>query len=295
LPHPRSAVEPFAFRGRTFFLKRDDTIDPLLSGNKFRKLQTLVDTPPRRYRALVSHGGSQSNAMLSIAALCHRKGWRFTYYTRPLSTTLRSAPSGNLEQALALGMELVELDAAEYDATVSRRGSGMPHEQLFIPQGGADPLAQKGVGALADEIACWQRETGIGPLVVVTPSGTGTTAFYLAGALGCEVLTTPAVGNREALETQMRRLGTLPPNLRILEGVKKHHFGRPYAELYAMYAELLDAGVAFDLLYGAKMWYELMQHLDEVGDRCCLYVHSGGLIGNASMLERYRYKGLIRE
>jgi 1-aminocyclopropane-1-carboxylate deaminase/D-cysteine desulfhydrase-like pyridoxal-dependent ACC family enzyme len=50
--------------------------------------------------------------------------------------------------------------------------------------------------------------------------------------------------------------------------------------------------MTFDLLYAPKMWLTLLAYLKHLQGEV-LYVHSGGLLGNASMLERYRHKGLL--
>ncbi len=289
----RSVVEPFLFRGHHFFVKRDDLIDPLLSGNKYRKLYQLIQTPSTQYKKLISYGGTQSNAMLSIAALCHQKGWAFHYTSKPVPAHLKEHPTGNLKLALELGMQLYEVPHDEYDATVSVLKSQPDDTALFVPQGGADPIAQAGIAQLAREISQWQQTEGIEQLYVVTPSGTGTTACYLAEALNkVTVLTTPSVGDKAYLIKQMQQLGSLPENLRILENSKKHHFAKPYLEFLSIWQELNDAGIEFDLIYAALMWDTLLQHIDSI-EGTILYLHSGGLIGNATMLERYRHKGMI--
>jgi 1-aminocyclopropane-1-carboxylate deaminase/D-cysteine desulfhydrase-like pyridoxal-dependent ACC family enzyme len=290
---PLSAVEPFVFRGRNFFVKRDDMIDPFFSGNKFRKLYTFLATPAARYRRLVSFGGTQSNAMLSIAALCRQKGWLFDYYSKPLPGHLRTEPTGNLKKALSLGMNLLEVPHEAYRQTVAGLYDCDDEETLLIPQGGADRVAREGVAVLADEIRRWLAGRGRENISVATPSGTGTTAFFLAEALPeIRVMTTAVVGDTAYLKEQMRRLGPIPSNLTILESRKKHHFAKPYPELLKIYRELREKGMEFDLIYGAKMWHDLME-LPRPEGEVILYIHSGGLIGNETMLERYRYKGLL--
>jgi len=86
-------------------------------------------------------------------------------------------------------------------------------------------------------------------------------------------------------------LGAVPENLHMLENKQQHHFAKPYPELLEIYNDLKDAGIEFDLIYGAHMWHTLLQHIDEL-EGPILYVHSGGLIGNATMLDRYHHKGL---
>jgi len=288
-----SRIDRFMFRGRAFFVKRDDLIDPLLSGNKYRKLYTLIQTPADRYQNITSYGGVQSNAMLSLAALCQQKGWQFHYTSKPVPHHLREHPTGNLALALASGMQLHEVEHDAYRQAIDALQSQRDDSTLCVPQGGADPMAQAGIHTLAQEIDDWRHENGIEQLHVVTPSGTGTTAFYLATAMpDALVLTTPAVGETDYLIAQMGRLGAVPENLHILGSSRKYHFATPYPELLAIYRELGAAGIEFDLIYGALMWHTLLQHIDRFAG-AILYVHSGGLMGNDTMLARYRYKGLL--
>jgi len=291
-----SMVEPFMFRDRDFFVKRDDQIDPLLSGNKYRKLYSLMQSPAGQYQCIYSYGGTQSNAMLSIAALCKNKGWQFHYTAKTVPAHLKADPSGNLNIALQLGMQLHEISHEGYqdavDALLSNRLSESKAGRLLVPQGGADAMAQAGIGQLADEIQQWQCAENIEHLHLVTPSGTGTTAFYLARALpDVSVLTTACVGDKAYLIYQMNKLGTVPNNLHILESSKKHHFAKLYPEFLALYQELNQAGIEFDLIYGCPMWHTLLQHIGSINGTI-LYIHSGGLMGNASMLARYQHKGM---
>jgi len=286
-------IEPYFFQNKSFYVKRDEWLDPLLSGNKYWKLYALLQMPKERYKKVFSYGGVQSNAMLSIAALCHQKGWAFHYTCKPVPSYLQRQTLGNLSKALDLGMCLHEVSHDDYQASVQQLREYTDSELLFIPQGGADPLAKLGMQQLAVEIKQWQKARQIEPLNIVIPSGTGTTAYYLAQALPeCNIFTTAVVGDKQYLQAQMELLGELPKNIFILQGDKKYHFGKLYPELLSMYHALLDAGIAFDLIYGAVMWQVLLQHDDAIKGTI-LYVHSGGLLGNVSMLDRYHYQGML--
>lgn len=294
-----SAVEPFLFEGRRLYIKRDDLVDPDLSGNKFRKLYFLLNTPSSEYRHVISYGGSQSNAMASIAAMCRRKRWDFLYITKALSSTLKGNISGNLKAALDDGMQLLELAPAEYRAVVESLYSATPDTRvgrneydLILAQGGADPGAREGIGILAEEIKTWKRDAQIEKLTVVLPSGTGTTAYFLAAALpGVRVLTTPLIGPKEYLEEQMLFLGDMPENLTILETEENYRFAKPYKDFLELYRCFSDQGIELDLLYAPKMFIALSEVLETIEDEL-LYIHTGGVKGNSSMLERYRHKGL---
>ncbi len=284
-----SKVTPFHFQGFDVFIKRDELIDPLLSGNKYRKLYTLLQTPPETYETIISYGGTQSNAMLSIAALCKQKGWQFHYYCKPLASKLKRHPTGNLQ--VALDLDMILLETTDYENTIRKLQS--QDKTLVIPQGGADPLAEQGIKVLAGEIKQWQQKQNISKLNIVTPSGTGTTAYYLAKHLpNCKVLTTASVGNNIYLAQQMQQFGSMPHNLKWLEPSRKYHFAKPYPEFLETYQALKQSGVEFDLIYAPLMWQTLLASMQSI-QGAVLYVHSGGLMGNATMLERYAHKGLL--
>ncbi len=297
-----SCIEKFLFGGRSFYVKRDDLLDPYLSGNKYRKLYTLINTPSENLTKIISYGGTQSNAMLSLAALCERKGWIFEYYTKSLhlqsTSQLKENSESNYEQALSFGMRHKELDDDLYRDFIATLTLNLEEKTFVVHQGGADQSARAGVEELAKEIrqSCLHVKCQSGVKLpssvksLATPSGTGTTALYLALALPeYRVYTTPAIGDKAYLLEQMSALEKVPNNLIILESEKKYHFAKPYKEFFDLHVRLLEAGIVFDLVYAPKLWKMLLEQTDEE----ILYIHSGGTTGNASMLERYKYKGLV--
>ncbi|WP_456449656.1 1-aminocyclopropane-1-carboxylate deaminase/D-cysteine desulfhydrase [Hydrogenimonas sp.] len=293
--YPPSRVDGFTLRDRHFFVKRDDLTDPRYSGNKLRKLTTLLTISPRRYTTLVSYGGAQSNAMLSIAHLARAKGWNFHYYCKKLPEWLKEEPSGNLREALALGMVLHELPHEDFYERVDSIGEACGGDALFIPQGGADPIAEAGVKILAEEILAWAAERGLERFIVATPSGTGTTALYLRRHLpiGIDVVTTPVVGDESVLRAQWKRLEEEENRFpTVLDTMGKWPFAKPRKEYLRIWRESKEAGILFDLIYAPKMWLELLEAYDRL-EGPVLYVHSGGMSGNETQLEKYRYKGYL--
>lgn len=279
-----SSIEKIFLDGRPFYVKRDDLIDPYLSGNKYRKLYALINTPKERFNKIISYGGTQSNAMLAIAALCKEKDWIFEYYTKPLH--VKENPDSNYWTAIRLGMIHKELELELYKDFVASLMLNLDEKTFVLHQGGADKRAKEGIEKLAQEI----RESGLHVRSIATPSGTGTTALYLALALPeYKVYTTPAIGDKSYLLEQMSALEKVPDNLIILESEKKYHFAKPYKEFIEIYEKLKKSGIEFDLVYAPKLWKMILEQTDEE----ILYIHSGGTTGNASMLDRYRYKGLV--
>lgn len=281
-----SPISKIFLDGREFYVKRDDLIDPFLAGNKYRKLYTLLNTPQKKYNNIISYGGTQSNAMLAIAAMCKTQNWHFTYYTKPISKTQKELDDGNLYHALSLGMEHIEIENDSYKDFISSLRLNLDEKTCIIDQGGAVLEASKGMVILADEI----REQEPKVKNIATPSGTGTTALFLALSLPeYKVYTTPCVGDVEYLKEQMNALSKIPDNLIILKPEKKYHFAKPYKEFLEVYKKLLDSGIEFDMLYAPGMWKALLEQTNEP----ILYVHSGGVTGNESMLKRYAKKGLV--
>ena len=109
-----SSLSKITLEGREFLVKRDDLIDPYLAGNKYRKLYSLLQIPKEKLKKIISYGGTQSNAMLAIAAMCKEKGWEFIYYTKPLSEKMREEKAGNYAISLSLGMQHKEIEYGLY-------------------------------------------------------------------------------------------------------------------------------------------------------------------------------------
>lgn len=278
LPTP---IDKITIDGRIFYVKRDDLYDLHLSGNKFRKLYKFLQTPKEDLDQIISYGGTQSNAMLAIAKMCHIKGWEFIYYSKPLSSTQKEQKFGNYYEALKLGMKHVEIEHNRYKQTISELRFNLDDRRYIIDQGGAVSDAVEGLEVLAQEIRSLSPQTKS----LATPSGTGTTALFLAINLPeFKVYTTPCVGDVEYLKTQMLALvKKLPKNLIILKPKKKYHFAKLYSNFLEIYKKLLKEGIEFDLLYAPSMWEALLEQTNEE----ILYIHSGGVSGNKTMLERY--------
>ncbi|MEO1958792.1 MAG: 1-aminocyclopropane-1-carboxylate deaminase/D-cysteine desulfhydrase [Nautiliaceae bacterium] len=273
-----SPITPFEFRGHFFHIKRDDLLRPF-EGNKVRKFYYFLKNNFPHIKKLISFGSNQSNAMYAMSELCKIKGWEFIYYTHHIPSFLKQNPHGNYLRALQNGAKIIEigLRGDELRKFVFRLKS---KETLVIEEGGRVRESEEGIKILADEINEYCIKNN---LRVFLPSGTGTTAYFLAKHLDVEVITTPCVGDREYLKKQFELLGggKIPT---IISPKKKYHFGKLYKHLYFLWQELKDAGVEFDLLYDPIGWEVVLENrLFDV-----LYIHQGGLYGNESMLRRYK-------
>ena len=281
-----SPISKITLEGREFLVKRDDLIDPYLAGNKYRKLYTLLNTPKNKLSKIISYGGTQSNAMLAISAMCKQKDWEFIYYTKTLSIQQKKLNDGNYFYSIEQGMKHIEIEKKLYEDFISSLRVHVDDKTFIIDQGGAVQEAKIGLEVLAQEI----RELNLDVKSLATPSGTGTTVLFLALALPeYKIYTTPCVGDSTYLKEQMQALHEIPDNLIILEPEKKYHFAKPYPEFLNIYQNLLESGIEFDLLYAPGMWKTLLEQTQGK----ILYIHSGGVTGNESMLKRYEKKGFL--
>ena len=81
----------------------------------------------------------------------------------------------------------------------------------------------------------------------------------------------------------------------IVKMEKKFHFGKLYKEFYEIHRELLkQTNIEFDLLYDSLGWICFERYVNNLinkeKDYIFLYIHQGGIIGNISMIERYKHK-----
>lgn len=286
------------FNELTFFVKRDDLLHSQFSGNKARKFMSLLTGNYPNIKKLVGYGSVQANSLYSLAALCAIKKWSLTFYVDHIPNYVKQKPTGNYRGALDLGANIVDLSqlddrngrhAKEYiNDTVTDRS-----ETLLIPEGGRSPMAEEGVKALAQEILNWKLMERCENLVVALPSGTGTTALYLQKHLeqnDIEVITCACVGDKRYLQEQFLEVDGTSPHPTIIGTETKHQFGRLNQNEYELWQNLeAQTQVEFDLLYDPFMWQNLLKWLPDNPNKTLLYIHQGGILGNESMVGRYRH------
>lgn len=285
-------IEKVKFKNLDFFLLRDDLLGRDLcdefNGNKARKLDYFLHADLTHYDTIVSNGSSQSNAMYSLSVFAKLKGLKFKYVISYLNSNLAKNPVGNFKFALENGME--------YFISPNRRDfalSLVDKKTIFIEEGVAQKEAEIGFISQAKDISQFAKNNDI-KFDIFLPSGTGTSAGYLAKNSEFNIFTCPCVGDNEYLKKQLENLnlGNLK-NLFILNPPKKYHFAKPKKELFKIYKELFnETGIEFDLVYDPVGFLTVLLNLNEFKNPL-LYIHQGGILGNISQIERYQYKGLL--
>ncbi|MBE3605885.1 1-aminocyclopropane-1-carboxylate deaminase [Campylobacter sp. RM13119] len=276
-------IEKFKFRGREMFLLRDDLLGEF-NGNKARKLEYFLNSDLKGIKRIVSHGSSQSNAMYSLSVFAKMRGLEFCFVVSHLNSNLQEKPVGNFKFALQNGMKIfVAQDRRSLAKELASQDDG-----FFIEEGVAMAEAEFGFKTQAMQIEKWCEKNSIRPDIFL-PSGTGTSAAYLAKNSNLRVFTCPCVGDVKFLQDEIFALDK-NSKVQILNPPKKYHFGDLKLELYKIWREILDeTGVEFELIYDPVGFLTLFSNLDAFsGD--ILYIHQGGILGNISQKMRYERK-----
>ncbi|ABZ76959.1 conserved hypothetical protein [Shewanella halifaxensis HAW-EB4] len=295
-------VETLSFNGKPIYVKRDDLLSEAFSGNKARKFAYFLDNDVTGKSVLVGHGSPVANSLYSMSALAKLKGLQLDFYVDHIADQVLASTVGNYAAAIANGANVIDLsklsDRQDLSCIEYIEQKVLPNrdELLFVPEGGRCEYAKHGVYKLAQEVIDWCNSEQLSELRVFLPSGTGTTAVFLSEYMALyaphiEVLTCACVGDNDYLKQQFSVLVTneqLHP--RIVDTGKKYHFGKLYRPFYEMYKKVSASGIEFELLYDPLGWMCVEKLLNTEAVQPILYIHQGGLLGNATMLPRYERK-----
>jgi 1-aminocyclopropane-1-carboxylate deaminase len=264
------------------WIKRDDLIDHVISGNKWRKLKYILDHAlALNAHTLVSMGGAYSNHLHALAYVGHQLGLKTIGLIRGkragvLNSTLRDMQNW--------GMELKFVSRSDYRLLRQYKGCqdlpGMESGQYWLPEGGAQSLALKGVGELVQEI-------DIPYDVICVPCGTGTTLAGIMGAVPERVSVQGFAALKKAvfLKTDIEQL--IERSCCDWQINLDYHFGgfaKAPAELFSfMHAFEHKYTIPLEPIYTGKMLYGvydlIAKNYFKPGQRI-IAVHTGGLQGN---------------
>ena len=161
-------------------------------------------------------------------------------------------------------------------------------DSLFINEGVWQPQAESGFISQARQIERWAEAEGK-TVDIFLPSGTGTSAAFLAKHVKFDVYTCPCVGDADYLKSEIEAL-TPNSKVRILQPPKKYYFGDLKPELYQIWREVCEqTGIEFELIYDPVGFLTMMANLGAFKNEI-LYIHQGGALGNISQKLRYERK-----
>src|SRR6201996_5223191 len=128
----------FDEQGLSVFIKRDDMIHPIISGNKWRKLKYVLNRAHAEGKhRLVTFGGAYSNHLLATAAAAARFGFKATGFVRG-----EEVNNDTLFLCRLHGMNLIFTDRESYldKSALFNKHFADDKEAFFIDEGGASIL-----------------------------------------------------------------------------------------------------------------------------------------------------------
>jgi 1-aminocyclopropane-1-carboxylate deaminase len=274
--------------GVEVWMKRDDQINPEVSGNKWRKLKYYVEKSKER-EGILTFGGAYSNHIAATAAAGKLLGIKTIGIIR--GDELNENSNDTLRKAAADGMKLIFVSREEYgykyDHAYHKQIREEYGDMVIVPEGGAGYDGMVGTS----EIIKGYREFDL----FAVPCGTGAT---LAGiiisleehqkALGFSTL------KGDFMETEVNQLLNtyfLNPDIHLdyqddFSIYNDYHFGG-YARVNP---ELIDfirtfykhTGIKLDPIYTGKMMFglfDLIKNKNIYTQKKILAIHTGGLQG----------------
>ncbi|MGZ8157463.1 MAG: 1-aminocyclopropane-1-carboxylate deaminase/D-cysteine desulfhydrase [Methylobacter sp.] len=263
------------------WMKRDDLLHPVISGNKWRKLKYILDHAlSLGADTLISMGGAYSNHLHALAYVGMVLGLKTIGLVRgEQPETLTPA----LRDMKAWGMELKFVSRSDYRALRQYKGwhdlPGLKPRQYWLPEGGAQVMALKGVAELVADI-----EMPYNTLCV--PCGTGTTLAGIVDAAPeqSSILGFAALKNAGFLTAEVAVMLSQPRNNWQIN--LDYHFGG-FAKINAGLSEFIEdfelkTTIPLEPVYTGKMMYAIYElikkHYFRPGERI-IAVHTGGLQG----------------
>ena len=152
---PITKIEDPLLHGHTIelYIKREDLLDPYISGNKFRKLKyNLIEARKQGHDTIVTFGGAYSNHIHAVAYAGHK----FNFKTIGIIRGERTLPlNPTLQDASSFGMKLHYISREAYREKYST--SFIDELKIkfrnfyLVPEGGSNSLAVKGCTEIINE------------------------------------------------------------------------------------------------------------------------------------------------
>jgi 1-aminocyclopropane-1-carboxylate deaminase len=271
----------FASHGLELWIKRDDLLHPIISGNKWRKLKYCLNHAlSLNADCIVSMGGAYSNHCHALAFAGKALGLKTVAYIRGEPPAIFNSTLRDLQD---WGMELRFVSREAYrQLRQYKQHDSLPDlqaGQYWLPEGGASELALQGLGEIIDEI-----ELDFDYLA--TACGTGTT---LAGLINqapatSQLLGVAAIKNGGYLIDEIQQLANRPAdNWQLLLNYHHGGFAKSSPELLAFIEQFQQQhGIALEPIYTGKLLfavYDLMRQAYFAKGQRLVVLHTGGLQG----------------
>jgi 1-aminocyclopropane-1-carboxylate deaminase/D-cysteine desulfhydrase-like pyridoxal-dependent ACC family enzyme len=265
------------------YIKRDDLLHPVISGNKWRKLKyTLLYALNHGHQHLISMGGAYSNHLHALAYVGYKLNFKTTGLIRGEQPAEENQTLSDLKK---WGMTLKFIKRSTFrELRKYRTYDSKPAEQyngFWIPEGGATQDALRGVSEILKEI-----DVDFNTLALAC--GTGTTLAGLAKALPDKkrVLGFSALKGGGFLEKDVKKLIKKNPLTNWSINFDYHFggFAKTNEELTSFIKEFQSYNnIPLEPIYNGKMLFGLFDLIKNgrfKKEQKIIIIHTGGLQGD---------------
>jgi len=294
LPSPLNKISHplLSEHGVTFYIKRDDQIHPEISGNKWRKLKYNFEYAiQKNHSKIVTFGGAFSNHIAATATAADHFNLQSVGIIRGHELNEESNPT--LQLAHRHGMKLEFVTRQDYKELkndfdlVAKQFPGA----YFIPEGGTNTLAIKGVSEITDEI-------DLDFDCIITSVGTGgTMAGLIKGLEGMKEVLGISSLKGDYIKSEFRELllseGISYINYHLATNYHFGGYGKTNPSLINFVNQLSrELKVLFDPIYTGKALFGVWHMIDngEFDDQTLVFLHTGGLQGIAGFNQKSSQK-----
>jgi 1-aminocyclopropane-1-carboxylate deaminase len=269
LPSPTVEIydECWNSKGIQVFVKRDDLIHPIISGNKWRKLKKYLQTFSfKEHSGLLSFGGAYSNHLYALAFVGNSLGISTVGIVR--GEELHPASNTYLTQMQDWGMQL------HFVSRTNFREKNIPEgyeNYQIVAEGGFGDLAIKGIEELVQDLPpCDQIYVAI---------GTGATGIGLAKYAKLPIKGILTLNNKSEIEEHLRKYPA--PNLTLDDHYIFGKYAQKSEELDQFCQEFLKKHrIAIEPIYTGRMFYALVNHIKNghiAPNTKLVAIHTGGI------------------
>jgi 1-aminocyclopropane-1-carboxylate deaminase len=143
--------------GIELFIKREDLLHPIISGNKFRKLKyNLAEAKRLGYKKLLTFGGAFSNHIVAVAGAGKEFGFETIGIIRGEELEEKINENPSLAVAQQFGMKFVFVSRDKYRLKDTPEFLEEMQSQFgdfyLLPEGGTNELAIKGCEEILNEL-----------------------------------------------------------------------------------------------------------------------------------------------
>ncbi len=279
----------FEEKGLQVFIKRDDLIHPIISGNKWRKLKYLLKQAQAENKThLVTFGGAFSNHLLATAAAAAKFGFKATGIVRGEPVDNDTLFLCHLHE-----MDLLFTDRESYrdKPALFKKHFGETPEAFFIDEGGASAEGAKGCSELIDELADTYDH-------IFCACGTGTTAAGIINGIHSHGLPTrfhavPVFKNGAFIKDEIDKFLTNPVNYELHTSYHFGGYGKTEERLIEFIKQFVaSTGILIEPVYTGKMLfavYDLAAKDYFKPGSNILAIHSGGIWGLLGMKDKFNF------